>query len=68
MGVSKNKRVTLHSEPTFPFLDIQFEWDTDNKLRTTVHLKKNQQLKYMSVDSCHTSSCIKAVPHGYSTD
>ena len=63
MIVSKNKRVKLQSEPTFPFLDIQFEWGPDQKLRTTVHLKENQQLKYLNADGCHTLSCIKAVPY-----
>lgn len=60
----KLSKVSQNTEPFFPFLDLQLEWDTNKDLCTNVHLKENQQLKYLNADICHTKACLIAVPHG----
>ena len=43
---------------------MEFFWDDDEALAFQVHLKPNQQLKYLNKGSCHPSSCLRAIPHG----
>ena len=42
---------------------MEFYWKQE-KLLTQVHLKENQLLKYLNVDSTHTNACFKAIPYG----
>jgi hypothetical protein len=58
-----NRMVSVNTDMTFPFLDIEFYWDASNFLATRVFLKPNQRIKYLSAHSDHTRSCIKAVPN-----
>jgi hypothetical protein len=55
--------VTVHTEKNFPFLDMELEWK-DQELQFKVHLKENQQLKYLNSGSEHPQACYKAIPNG----
>jgi hypothetical protein len=57
-------KVTLHSEPTFPYLDMEFHLHDNKDLHFKVHLKTNQQLQYLNSGSAHTNACSKAIPTG----
>ena len=48
----------------FPYLDVEIYTTQTNTLAFRVHLKPNQQLKYLNKGSSHTTSCFKAIPHG----
>ena len=48
----------------FPFLDMEMLWNTNSELSFKVHLKENQQLKYLNKGSAHTPGCFKAIPSG----
>ena len=64
---TKTKRsspVTITTNKTFPFLDVEFFWSKREVLGTRVYLKPNQHLKYLNSDSEHTNACIKAIPKG----
>ena len=39
-------------------------WLTENYLNFRVHLKPNQQLKYLNKGSTHTEACFAAIPSG----
>ena len=43
---------------------MELYWSTKGELRFQVHLKPNQQLKYLNEGSIHTKVCIKAIPEG----
>ena len=53
--------VTVHVEENFPFLDMDMLWN-DQELQFKVHLKENQQLKYLNSGSEHPQACYKAIP------
>ena len=55
--------VTVESNDYFPFLDMALFWNKD-KLSTRIHLKPNEQLKYLNYDSTHTPSCFKSISKG----
>ena len=59
-----NDKITIIRGKYFPFLDIEMYWNANNKLRFKVHLKENQQLKYLNKGSCHTAMCFAAIPNG----
>ena len=61
---SSNKKVTLNNEDSFPYLDMELFWSETNDLQFRVHLKPNQQLKYLNIGSAHTASCFRAIPEG----
>ena len=48
----------------FPFLDMELSWSKDGTLKFSVHLKPNQQLKYLNAGSAHTPGCFKAITTG----
>ena len=48
----------------FPFLDMEMLWNPNSELSFRVHLKENQQLKYLNKGSAHTPGCFKAIPSG----
>ena len=56
--------ITVHNKPTFPYLDMELFWKENNSLAFKVHLKPNQQLKYLNKGSTHTSACLRAIPRG----
>ena len=39
-------------------------WSAEGELNFRVHLKKNQQLKFLNRGSTHTEACIQAIPSG----
>jgi hypothetical protein len=45
----------------FPFLDMELTWDEQGDLKFGVHLKPNQELKYINAGSAHTPGCFKAI-------
>jgi len=49
---------------SFPYLDTELYWDKNENLAFRVHMKTNQQLKYLNKGSAHTRACMKAIPHG----
>jgi hypothetical protein len=59
-----DKNVTIENKATFPYLDMELKWANDKKLEFQVHLKPNQQLKYLDKGSAHTNACFKAIPAG----
>jgi hypothetical protein len=60
--------VSVATDPSFPYLDMKLYWrETTGDLQFRVHLKPNQQLKYLNRDSTHTSACFKAIPSGVYT-
>ena len=59
-----NKSVSIEKTQAFPFLDMEMFWHDNGKLAYRVHLKPNQQLKYLNRGSAHTPGCFKAIPNG----
>ena len=58
-----NENVSINRDPKFPYLDMELYW-RESALEFRVHLKPNQQLKYLNRGSTHTSACFKAIPSG----
>ena len=61
--VPRNKKVTICKEESFPYLDLEMYW-RDEGLQFRVHLKPNQELKYLNQGSAHTKATFKAIPNG----
>ena len=59
-----DKNVTIQKGKTFPFLDMELLWSSKGELQFQVHLKPNQELKYLNDGSAHTKACFKAIPNG----
>ena len=57
-------KITIRPDNFFPYLDTELVWSPEGDLQFQVHLKPNQQLKYLNADSIHTKSCFKAIPSG----
>ena len=47
----------------FPFLDMEMFWNEED-LNFRVHLKENQELKYLNEGSAHPKACFKSIPTG----
>ena len=60
----KQDNVSETTSKTFPYLDLEFLWNTDGKLEYQVHQKPNQKLKYLNKVSTHTNSSFNAIPSG----
>ena len=60
---SSSRKVKLVQKAFFPYLDMELYWHSDNSLKFQVHLKNNQQLKYLNKGSAHTRACLKAIPY-----
>ena len=61
---TKNEQVTVHGGDNFPYLDMELVWLANEQLGFRVHLKDNQQLKYVNRGSSHPSHVFKAIPNG----
>ena len=48
----------------FPYLDVEQFWNQQGDLQFKVYNKPNQLIKYVNDGSCHTRSCLKAIPWG----
>ena len=59
-----DNKVTVETGPAFPYLDMELFWSPDNELQFRVHLKPNQELKYLNKGSVHTGACFRAIPAG----
>jgi hypothetical protein len=57
-------KVGTHTTDHFPFLDMELSWSDEGTLKFGVHLKPNQQLKYLNAGSAHTPGCFKAITTG----
>ena len=55
--------VTVCTNDSFPYLDMEFYWSDDNLL-FQVHMKPNQQVKYLNQGSTHRKDVFKAIPSG----
>jgi hypothetical protein len=43
---------------------MELSWSDEGTLKFGVHLKLNQQLKYLNAGSAHTPGCFKAIMTG----
>jgi hypothetical protein len=59
-----DNKVQTNTDTFFPFLDMQLTWNEANGLSFGVHLKPNQELKYLNKGSAHTLGCFKAITNG----
>jgi hypothetical protein len=57
-------KTSVTTKGTFPFLDMEMIWNKTRKLVFGVHLKPNQELKYLNFGISHTPGCFKAIPGG----
>ena len=55
--------VTICTDDVFPYLNMELYWHNDG-IKSKVHLKPNQKLKYLNKGSHHTSTCFKSIPSG----
>lgn len=62
--LTTTSKVTIVKGKTFLYLDMELIWSDKNNLHFQVHLKENQQLKYLNKGSSHTNPCFKAIPKG----
>ena len=56
--VTDPNKVTAETRLAFPYLHMELHWAPNNGLRFRVHLKPNQQLKYLNKGSSHTKACF----------
>jgi hypothetical protein len=56
--------VGVETADRFPFLDMEMSWDDEGNLKFSVHMKPNQELKYLNQGSAHTPGCFKAITTG----
>ena len=57
-------KTTILSDDHIPFLDMELFWGDDDELNFRVHIKPNQQIKYLNAGSSHTPNCFKAINKG----
>ena len=57
------EKVTIHRGHQFPYLDIELYW-RELELKFQVHMKANQELKYLNEGSAHTNATFKSIPSG----
>eukprot|EP00957_Ditylum_brightwellii_P190701 14517936-Ditylum_brightwellii.AAC.1 len=60
------ERVTVVEKKEFPYLDMKMYWE-NKTLQLAVYHKENQIKKYVSKESCHCTSVVKAIPAGIVT-
>jgi hypothetical protein len=56
--------VSVLLSENFPYLDMEMFWTENEERNFKVHLKPNQELKYLNRWSNHTKATFKAIPHG----
>lgn len=56
--------LSVDTNQSFPYLDMEMYWSGRGGLRFRVHLKPNQQLLYLNRGSSHTSPCYRAIKSG----
>jgi hypothetical protein len=59
-----DNRILINTDICFPFLDMELSWNEKRELSFGVHLKLNQQLKYLNKGSAHTKDCFLAITNG----
>jgi hypothetical protein len=58
------KRLEVCNSATFSLLDVELCWSDTGHLKIGVHLKENQELKYLNIESTHSPACFKAISTG----
>ena len=70
-GVNKTTKITKKNSViechSFPLLDMEMSQSSKGNLRFEVHLKPNQQLKYLNKGRCHTTNYFRAFLNGVIT-
>ena len=61
---SIQEAATIRGEDSFLYLDMEMFWSKRGDLQFRVHLKANQQLKYLNRGSKHMEVCFQAIPSG----
>ena len=64
METELDPAVQVCTDSYLPYLDTEIFWNSNLNLQFRVHLKPNQQLKYLNRGSSHTPGCFKAIPTG----
>jgi hypothetical protein len=62
-----DKKVTVCTDTISPYLDMELFWNHKDDLSFRIHVKPNQELKYLNNDSTHSKACFKAIPVGVQT-
>jgi hypothetical protein len=62
--ITVRRKVSTKATDQFPFLDMEMSWNEEGILKFGVHMKPNQQLKYLNTGSAHTPGCFKAITTG----
>uniref|UniRef100_A0A7S1BCU3 Uncharacterized protein n=1 Tax=Corethron hystrix TaxID=216773 RepID=A0A7S1BCU3_9STRA len=62
LRIPKNSQVQATTSPVSPYLDAELFWLPDGKLGFQVHVKENQELKYLNFGSMHTHM-FRSDPH-----
>ena len=57
-------KTSVNTDDYFPFLDMELYWGADSELTFNVHIKPNQEIKYLNDGSSHTPGCFKAITMG----
>ena len=57
-------KTLVNTDNYFPFLDMELHWGADSELTFNVHIKPNQEIKYLNDGSSHTPGCFKAITMG----
>ena len=60
----KHPKVSVEEGKAFPYLDMEMYWGKNGELLFRVHLKPNQELKYLNNDSSHPKHCFEAITKG----
>ena len=59
---SIQEAVMVRGEDSFLYLNMEMVWSERGELQFSVHLKVNQQLKYLNRGSTHTEACFQVIP------
>ena len=60
---ANKEKVTICAKNAFPYLDMELYWRND-ELKFRVHIKPNQQIKYLNKGSAHTDATFDTIPTG----
>ena len=60
---ARNRDLAMNHCKSFPYLCVELYWQQGH-LKFRIHLKPNQQLKYLNKGSTHTTAYLESIPHG----
>ena len=65
LNVDNVGKTLINTNDYFPFLDMELHWGADSdELTFNVHIKPNQEIKYLNNGSSHTPGYFKAITMG----